>query len=54
VACLVAIEDRLLRQRLLQFLIGRRDGDTDFFPRLLRTAETQRDLQRAFEEPLHD
>lgn len=51
---LVAIEDRLLRQHLLRFLIGRRNTGTDFFPCLLRTAETQRDLQGAVEESLHD
>jgi hypothetical protein len=45
----------LLRQRLLQFRVGLRDGRTRFLPGLLRTANTDRNLERAFEQlPNHD
>jgi hypothetical protein len=30
------------------------NGRTRFFPRVLRTAQTDGDLQRPFEQPLHD
>jgi len=51
---LVPVEHRLARQRVLQFLIRRGDRRTRLFPRLLRTPDADRNLQRAFEQALHD
>ena len=53
-AGLVPVEHGLMRQRVLQFLIRRRDRRTRLFPGVLRTADADRNLQRAFEQALHD
>lgn len=50
----ITVQDRLLRQRAFEFLARRGDGRTRLFPRVLRTALADRNLQRAFEQPLHD
>ena len=52
-AGLIAVEHRLVAQRLLEFLARRRDGVTRFFPRRLRTAQTDRDVQGVFQQRLH-
>ncbi len=49
----VPIEDGLVRQRVLQFLVRRRHGRTRLFPRVLRTPHADRNLQRVFEQALH-
>ncbi len=54
VSRLIGVEDRFVLQGRVQFGIRRRDRGTRLFPRVLRTALTDRDLQRAFEQPLHD
>ena len=51
---LVGVEHRLGGQGRLEFLVRRADGGTGLFPGLLRAPQTDRDLQRAFEEPLDD
>ena len=43
-----------MRQGRFEFRIGRRDRRAGFLPRVLGTAQTDRNLQRAFEEALHD
>ena len=51
---LVGVEHRLGGQGRLEFLVRRADGGTGLFPGLLRAPQTDRDLQRAFEEALDD
>ena len=51
----IGIQHGLLRQRLLQFRVGLRNSGARFLPGLLRTADTDRNLERAFEQlPHHD
>ena len=52
VARLVAVEDGLLRQRVLQFFIRPRYRHS-LFPGVLRTPQTDRDLQAPVEQTLH-
>ena len=52
-AGLVPVEDRLVRQRVLQLFIGGRHRPTDFLPRMLGAAQADGDLQDAFQEALH-
>jgi hyperosmotically inducible protein len=54
VARFINVEDGFIAQRSGEFGVRRRDGCTHFFPRVLRAAQTDRDLQRPFEEPLDD
>lgn len=46
----IAVQDRLLSQRLLQFLTGGRDRVARFFPRRLGTAQTDGNVPRAFQQ----
>ncbi len=41
-------------QGLFEFLARCGDGGASFFPRLLRAAQADRQVQRTFEQPLHD
>ena len=50
----IPVKHGLAAQRLLEFLTRDRDRGARFFPRGLRAPQTDRDLQRAFEEPLDD
>ncbi len=53
-ARLVGVEPRFVPPGRFELRIGRGDGRAGVFPRLLRAAQADRDLQRAFEKPLHD
>jgi hypothetical protein len=52
-AGLIAVEHRLVWQGPLEFQTGGLDGLTRFFPRRLRTAQTDRDVQRVGQQCLH-
>lgn len=54
VAGLIRVEHGLVRQRVHEVFIGRCDGRTRLFPCLLRTSHADRNLQRAFEQALHN
>jgi len=50
----IAVEHRLLGQRPLEFLARPGDGGTRFFPGFLGAPHADRNLERPFEQPLHD
>ena len=54
VARFIDVEDRFLAQGHGEFGVRRGDGWTRFFPGMLSAAQTDRNLQRTLEEPLHD
>jgi len=54
VSRLIGVDDGFVRQRRFEFRIRRRDGRAGLFPRVLGTAQTDRNLQCAFEKALHD
>ena len=49
-----ALSTRWCGSARLEFLIRPRDRGTGLFPGLLRTAHADRNLQRGFQQPLHD
>ena len=51
---LIGVDDGLVWQGRFEFGIGRGDRGAGFLPRVLGTAQTDRNLQHAFEEALHD
>jgi hypothetical protein len=54
VARLIGVDDGLVRQHCCEFGIRRRQSRARFLPCMLGAPQTDRNLQRAFEEALHD
>ena len=53
-AGLIAVEDRLVAQRLFEFVTRPVHRGARLFPRGLRTAQTDRDMQRVFQQRPHE